>query len=284
MKERAHLLGPRESILAIVHEPEPPPPAERPTILVLNAGIVHRIGPHRISVRLARALATAGFRVVRIDLSGIGDSAARPDGLGFEEAAVADIREVMDDLSARHRANAFVLFGICSGADNSFQTAHADPRVVGAALIDGVVYPTPGFYLRRYGRSAKRPSAWVGLAKRGLRSVRARLKAKVVAPEPAVSAPSTPTYVREFPPKKVFEKNLQGLVDRGVKMHWIFTSGVAFYQNYERQFLDCFRSIDFKDRLTYTYFPESNHTFTELREQRRLAQVMTEWAVKSFPA
>ena len=44
-----------------------------PAILLLNAGLVHRVGPNRIYVRLARHFAALGFSVLRFDFSGIGD-------------------------------------------------------------------------------------------------------------------------------------------------------------------------------------------------------------------
>ncbi|HEY5972738.1 MAG TPA: hypothetical protein VIT22_12400, partial [Pseudoxanthomonas sp.] len=43
------------------------------TVVLLNAGLIHRVGPFRLYVRLARELAESGFDVLRFDLPGIGD-------------------------------------------------------------------------------------------------------------------------------------------------------------------------------------------------------------------
>ena len=141
VKERALLLGPHKTIVGVVAEPEASPAPERPIFVLLNAGIVHRVGPHRNSVKLARALAGVGFRVLRFDLSGIGDSAPRRDTLGFQEAALADLAEVLDELAGKYDTTRFALMGLCSGADNSFYMAVRDPRVVGAVLLDGIALP-----------------------------------------------------------------------------------------------------------------------------------------------
>ena len=49
-----------------------------PTIILVNEGNTHHIGQARIWVDLARVLGTAGFRTLRFDLSGNGDSGTRP--------------------------------------------------------------------------------------------------------------------------------------------------------------------------------------------------------------
>jgi pimeloyl-ACP methyl ester carboxylesterase len=286
MKERAYLLGPNESLLGIVSEPEPAPPSERPTFVLLNAGIVHRVGPHRKTVKLARALCAAGFRVARFDLSGIGDSSARRDALDFQAGALADIGEVFDDLEKRYGATRFALMGLCSGADNSFNMAVRDPRVAGAVLLDGIAYRTPRYYVHHYGERASRVRSWVTLSKKINKHVRKRLR-RVLASDHYVAdenAPreAVPDYVREFEPRSVVCEKFQQLVDRGVRTYWVYTSGAGLYYNYGRQFYDMFKSVDFKGRVAHDYFGESNHTFTELRSQQRLVDAVTRWATRTL--
>ncbi|HWU86648.1 MAG TPA: hypothetical protein VN253_05215, partial [Kofleriaceae bacterium] len=47
---------------------------ERPFAVLLNSGLMHRVGPFRTGVELARSLAARGVRVLRYDRSGLGDS------------------------------------------------------------------------------------------------------------------------------------------------------------------------------------------------------------------
>ena len=96
-RELPVLLGRRKSLVGILTEPQQAAGArERPAVVILNAGIIHRVGPNRLHVQLARALAQAGVTVLRFDMSGIGDSPNRHDVLSPLEAAMADIREALD--------------------------------------------------------------------------------------------------------------------------------------------------------------------------------------------
>jgi len=51
--------------------------SKRPGIVLVNSGVVHRAGPNRLYVNIARQLAAVGYPVLRFDLSGIGDSSPR---------------------------------------------------------------------------------------------------------------------------------------------------------------------------------------------------------------
>lgn len=56
MTEQALRFGPEKKLIGILNCPERFE-KDFPTALILNAGIVHRVGPFRIHVDLARALA-----------------------------------------------------------------------------------------------------------------------------------------------------------------------------------------------------------------------------------
>ena len=71
MKERATLIGDGKSLVAITTEPPREAAVDDPTgIVLVSAGLVHRVGPNRLYVRLARRLAATGCPVLRFDLSG----------------------------------------------------------------------------------------------------------------------------------------------------------------------------------------------------------------------
>jgi alpha-beta hydrolase superfamily lysophospholipase len=107
----------------------------RPAVVVTNAGCVNRSGPHRVFTTMARRWAEAGFDVLRVDLSGIGDSPAAPgerENLTYPSSAIEDLREVMRALG-RER---FIIAGLCSGGDYAFKMGGTDALVVGAWLIN----------------------------------------------------------------------------------------------------------------------------------------------------
>jgi pimeloyl-ACP methyl ester carboxylesterase len=107
-------------------------------ILMLNVGGNYRIGPGRIYVKMARSLAALGYRALRFDLAGIGDSRTGAnfsfDSL-YSRDSTAEVREAIDCLAAKG-CKKFYLLGICSGSFVAFQTALGDPRVTGQILMN----------------------------------------------------------------------------------------------------------------------------------------------------
>jgi len=141
LEERAIVFGRESNLIGVLTKPT----AEREAganvaVIVLNAGLLHHVGPNRISVAIARRLAELGFPVLRFDFSGIGDSSPRSDRSPFAESAMTDVSEAMEWLQAETRAERFILTGICSGADISFRAAIADERVAGVALMNAQGY------------------------------------------------------------------------------------------------------------------------------------------------
>jgi pimeloyl-ACP methyl ester carboxylesterase len=120
----------------------PPPEIQRPDlpgIIILNAGTVHRVGAHRLHVPLARRWAALGFHVLRLDLSGIGDSPAAPgcqENLSYPRDSRADVQAAMDFLTDKIKLRRFVLTGVCSGADVAFQVGYEEPRTAGVMLMN----------------------------------------------------------------------------------------------------------------------------------------------------
>ena len=67
------------SLFGIVARPADYKPGHTPTVVLPNAGSVCSVGPNRIYVQVARALAAAGLEVVRFDLRNLGDSVTGDD-------------------------------------------------------------------------------------------------------------------------------------------------------------------------------------------------------------
>src|SRR5262249_52409837 len=123
----------------LVRPPSATARAGRPAIIMLNAGTVRRVGPHRSYVRLARRWAELGFFVLRMDLSGIGDSAAPEGGLEnlcYPQTFARDVDDAMRAVTPATSAERFVLTGLCSGGDIAFLLGAQHPRVAGAVLMN----------------------------------------------------------------------------------------------------------------------------------------------------
>ena len=256
---------------------------EQPTFVFLNAGIVYRVGPHRLTVTLARRIADTGFPALRFDLSGAGDSPPR-SGVSYQEAALADIRDAMDYLEHATHAKKFVLCGLCSGADNSVRAALLDKRVVGLALLAPYSYRTPGFYLRRSLRQTASVSSWRTLARQAkrrlLQSLEQRLCAVDIGQSEQDRSPPAFEFGRPAPTREVFAAELGSLLDRGAKILVVYPASENYI--YAEQFDDAFP--DLGRRVAVEYMPEANHTFTEGTHQRRLAEALVAWSERAFPA
>lgn len=118
---------------------------DKPLIVLLNAGACHHVGPARLHVQIARQLSEHGFRTLRIDACGLGDSILA-DSLHENDTYAASIfRDI--DLTLKYAqeqlsAEKVVLIGLCSGAYAAFQSAaqSASPTLVESVLINPLTF------------------------------------------------------------------------------------------------------------------------------------------------
>jgi len=285
-REEVLLIGSAGNLVSIVTHPAAPR-GGAPAVVFLNAGVIHRVGPHRLHVTLARDLAAKGYAAVRVDLSGIGDSRPLSGDLAFRERAVADTRATMDEATALGAARRFVLFGLCSGADNALATALADDRVAGVVLVDPYTYSTVGSKARRVisvVRSLGGPrhiAAWgFGIAERRVRARVAALRAHASSRGRARRDEPARQNGREVPPRDVFGAQLAAIERRGVKILAIYSGTHGERYNHPDQVFDVFPHL--RGKIERQYFPDVNHTFTELAAQRRIRATVTDWVSRHF--
>ena len=100
VRERAVVFGRERNLTGILTSPSSEKGAPSGTaFVILNSGVIHRIGSNRVSVRMARAVADLGIPVFRFDQSGLGDSEARGDVDDLEESVERDIDEAMEHIA-----------------------------------------------------------------------------------------------------------------------------------------------------------------------------------------
>jgi hypothetical protein len=279
MHERVANIGEPVSLATVISEP-PQYDAQKPVFIVLNSGVMHHVGTCRLSVELCRNLAiAAGILTVRFDFSGIGDSGNRRSTASLEQLAVAETREVMDYIEQQYGARRFVICGLCSGAHNGFKAAVVDPRVVGLVALDHHCYPTWQAYMHFYGRRLVKLKHWKSLAQRAL----ARLGAGGRAQDTADTSDADPRFFEQplfspRPSKASLVADLQVLVDRQVRMLFIFTGEQELDFCYPQQYTDCFNTIDFGNLLEVQHFARATHIFTEPLYQRLLLDRASTWA------
>jgi pimeloyl-ACP methyl ester carboxylesterase len=279
--DEALRLGPEGQLVAIVSHPAGgrPRAASTPAVIVLNAGVLHRVGPHRLHVALTRRLAERGFAGVRLDLGGIGDSIASSDAATFRESAVADTREAMTGLGERLGARRFVIFGICAGADNALATALVDDRVAGVVLVDIAVYPTARSLVREARRRLAEPGGLQGTLRWAVRKARRRLRSDLTRFRRGFGA-EPPAEGRENPQMEAYHSQLVSLADRGVGVLAVFAGMHNENYNHPDQLYEVFP--DLRGRVDRAYFPEANHTFTPLEDQVALIDATEQWIASRF--
>jgi pimeloyl-ACP methyl ester carboxylesterase len=146
MKESTVLLGKDRSLVGILTENGDENASKRNDLtglLLLNAGLIHHVGPNRIYVKIARMLASMGFVVLRFDFSGIGDSGPRKDKLPATESMNDEVRQAMDYLEKLKGIKQFICIGLCDGAAAAAQILVVDQRVKKAIMIDPPVPSSP---------------------------------------------------------------------------------------------------------------------------------------------
>jgi alpha-beta hydrolase superfamily lysophospholipase len=124
IKESIHQFGHNGNLFGILSEPLTDDLTNRPVIILSNSGAVHHIGQHRLSVLLARNLARTGFRCLRMDLSGLGDSYiedSNKENDVYVPSSSTDIEEAIKSL--QQNGTSFVIMGLCSGAHTAFHVA-----------------------------------------------------------------------------------------------------------------------------------------------------------------
>jgi pimeloyl-ACP methyl ester carboxylesterase len=278
ISEKAVLLGKQQSLVGIMTSAVVTAPSSNPVVVILNTGIVHRVGHHRMFVTLARALAGAGFNVLRFDFAGIGDSEPRADGMSPLDSSLADLGEVLDWLERERGMSRVVLVGLCSGADHAILHAHSDRRVAALVLMDPSIPTTIRFYaqyilrhltrLRSYASVLLLRSGllrmWVGDIFYGLRS------------KPA----DRPASLEDLRFHNYLKQCYREAIDGGVRILAVFT-GEMTRQTYREQMFDAFPDVEFGDQLMLEFFEGTDHVFTSEKDRARLYKIVLDWMATS---
>jgi pimeloyl-ACP methyl ester carboxylesterase len=282
VSERALLFGAPRTLVGILSEQAGPAagPAASATAapataaILLNAGLIHRVGPNRVYVAIARRLASEGIVTLRFDFSGIGDSLPRREP--FLRSAVADARQAMDWLQAQRGIERFLLIGHCSGADIAHHTAAVDPRVTGVAVIEAfglAVEGTLGYFLYSYRKRILQPRSWLRLL-----SGRSEAWTALHTASSSDAGEETQLDAGDLPAIPEIAADLAALGRRGLSM-LVYnsvdsTAGYCFRVRLRRALQPLVR----QGTLRVEWVGETDHTFTPIDKQARLVGMLSDWA------
>ncbi len=248
-----------------------------PVVILLNAGIVHRVGPFRLHVNIARTLAQHGFASLRLDLSGLGDSRPRTGKLTKDERVRLDVNEAMEYLNARGLSDKFVLLGLCSGAYHAHQVAIADTRVVGAVFLDGIVFRTRGYFFRHQVMRLFRPRFWRNALKR--RWLKLQRQHGPALPDEG-SKLAEAEYFQVNRTREAIAAEIESLKARSTQMLFTYT---GYYDDVcgRKQFREMFGFAP-NAQVQVDYLAQASHTFRIAAHRQQLCQRIAQWMQERF--
>jgi pimeloyl-ACP methyl ester carboxylesterase len=253
MKESCCQFGPRQKLAGILTEPASA--TERACVVLVSAGLTPKFGPFRLYTELARRLADHGFRSLRFDLGGIGDSGQEYDGRLLQERTQLQIGAALDHLDRHFDLDGVVLAGLCSGADDSFRYAEHDARVRRIVMVDPFAYRAGSFSWRHWSYRARR---------RLLRAV------GLYRPLGGARAGDQALVDYENLPHHESSRILEALLKRKAQLHFVYTAGRRESFNHPGQLRAMFPGIDFANLVELDYLPRVDHTQFREADRRTL--------------
>jgi len=241
--------------------------------ILLNAGVISRMGPHRFNVKLARHLASLGFACLRFDLAGQGDSRASGGAQSYEQQVMIDLRAAVDHLTEQTGVRHVAIAGICSGAVAAHAYAQLDERVMACWMYDGYAYPTPKAMFMRMAKQLRHQPVLT------LKTWLQRIRESLAPPAPQVDAEEKIDFGSHNPDKRIYAQALLRMHERGVRIYLMFSSDILWNYSYQNQFHDAFKDWAFVDAVRVQYLPDIDHTITTLAWQKRVITDISDWAL-----
>ena len=259
-------------------------------ILLVNSGSVHNIGPNRLWVRLARSWAARGMTVLRLDLSGIGDSPPRPGSAGnvvYSAEAGADIDAAIRYMREQLGMTDCRMLGLCSGAYHSFKAAVngvpftlavlINPLTffwdIGKPLNDGIKDYEVVSQSSAYRKQIFSLEPWSKLLRGQLdipylftfaqRRVQTLLSPFMLAMAHLLRISMKQDLARELV-----------VASRTSVQHFVFASkepGIELLKSQGKRSLD---RLVLQSRVTVNFIPDADHTFTRLEARDRLVKLL----------
>lgn len=261
-------MGTSRALFGILNRPHS---SHDPAVVILNAGLLHHIGPYRLHVSLARRLSAEGYTVLRLDQSGKGESPPRV-GLSYADSIAQDYRDVLT-LMGRHRITRTVLIGLCSGADDALEIARREPSVAGLVMLDGYAPAGVAHAIHHYLPRLASAPVWSRALKRTLARPTRRNG----------DAPPTMLGLRNWRSRREMLDSMRAVLGGDKRLLAIFTGGVAYYYNHSGQLSKHLRSYARSGVLRELYLREATHTYTDIRHREWLLDQVGNWLREHFP-
>lgn len=290
VRETAQFIADDGGIFGIVSEPSDRPfaatPAkEIPALLLLNSGSVHHVGPNRLYVRIARRMATQGFRVLRLDLLGLGDSPADPgqeENIPYPDLPLLPLSRVFAGVRNKLRTREVHCAGICSGAYHSLKAAVGGEELASILVVNPLTYFwKPGMELSTpvYRDTAELANyqrvglSWASIRKLASGKVDIARLAGVMQRHIKRRAHGLLRVVGRTLGVRLRDDlvlELRRVRDQGTRIHFVFSDDDPGYPMLLEQAGAEVRSFLGTGAMDIQFIPNAGHTFTPLTSQKAL--------------
>lgn len=286
-------------------------PAGGPTrpeaVVLLSPGVKTRIAPHGLYGKFASVLTAQGFRVLRFDFYGLGDSEGLVTDTSKRELYasiqvgryVGDTTAALDWMQRTYGTSTFIVGGLCGGAITGILAAPDDARIVGvlglglpvtldAPGVDSTRFMSVGQLKgvrTRYLRKILDPRSWLRVL-RLQTDFRLLVKALTVSggkrPAPAAdgaAAPADNSNPLLFP-------NFLKVLTRGCRVQLVFSEVDRLRSDYDEKFGQRYASslAPFASSLEVRTIKSANHVLTLSEWQREWFEQAVTWCNRYFPA
>jgi hypothetical protein len=220
-------------------------------------------------VRLARKLAQLGFRSLRVDLSGKGDSAPSP-GLHPHQATANDYQQISQLLDTRLGPVKHIVGGLCSAADDALRITPENEQIVGLLLLDPVCERDSGFRMRQLLQKYTNPNRYVAW----LRQKRDAIGSNSSKGPKRVDGRS----LRDSPGQAEMRTAFESIRNRNGRVLSVFTSYANIYYNQAGQLQRVLGVEGYRKFCAEICWPAAEHTFTLESHMELLLDVVSTWA------
>lgn len=238
----------------------------RATLVLLNAGLIHRVGPFRMNLELAERVARDGIDVFRFDLPAVGDA---PAGGGHDREE--HVRMAMDAVAAATGSDRFIVGGICSAADLAWRMPERDPRVRGILLLDPCAVRGPWFRVAQLRHFLSRgPAEWGHILQRRIARFRGN--------------GDTTLARRNWPSARQFAAGNRRMAEDGVGIYALYTAGVTEYFLDRRQIAGSFPGLADRPGMRLQFRPDIDHILFVPRQRAEVVDDIAQWLDGMLPA
>ena len=176
-------------------------------------------------------------------------------------------------VECQHRCDAVPLDGIVHWCLQRVRAALIDDRVVGCILIDGYSYPSARSQIQHYGNRIFQLKRWVDFTKR---------KFGIDTKDASAVQGDLVVFENEVVSKERFASELQSLIERNVRLLFVYTGLGPLSFTYRRQLHDAFPKLALDDAATVRFYPAADHTFTLPGHRQRLVDDLDAWLADEF--